>query len=72
MRTYSKAAWKVWCETGRPQSGPLFESKNGLRREVKRRVNHCAAVKERKRIRKREMMFKQLDDKRFRAPKLEE
>ena len=64
----SKAAWKAWCEAGRPQSGPLFESKNGLRREVKRRVNHCAAVEERKRIRKREMLFKQLDDKCFRAP----
>ncbi len=38
----SKSAWKVWCEAGRPQSGPLFESKNGLRREVKKRVNLCA------------------------------
>ena len=64
----SKAAWKVWCEAGRPQSGPLFESKNGLHREVKKWVNHCAAVEERKHIRKREIMFKHKDNRRFRAP----
>ena len=64
----SKAAWKVWCEAGRPQFDPLSESKNGLRREVKKRVNHCAADEERKRIRKREIMFKHKDNRRFRAP----
>jgi len=64
----SKSAWKAWCDAGRPQSGPLFESKNGLRREVKKRVNLCAAVDERKCIRRREMMFKRKDNRRFRAP----
>jgi len=60
----SKSAWKAWCDAGRPQSGPLFESKNGLRREVKKRVNLCAAVDERKCIRRREMMFKRKDNRR--------
>ena len=65
---HSKSAWKEWCDAGRPQSGPLLETKRDLRREIKKCINLCAAVDERKRTRKREQMFKQKNNRRFRAP----
>ena len=39
----SKNAWKVWAKAGRPPSGPEFDEKCRLRREVRWRVRFCAA-----------------------------
>ncbi len=64
----SKSIWKEWCSAGRPQSGPLFERKKDLRNEVRKRIRLCAAVDERKRIRKRESLFLRKDAKSFRPP----
>ena len=64
----SKSSWKMWCEAGRPNSGQLYERKIGLRRELRKRINVCAAVDERTRTRRRENMFLQKDNKRFHAP----
>ena len=34
----SKGAWKAWVDAGRQPDGPLYDSKNDWRREVKKRV----------------------------------
>ena len=65
---HSKCVWREWHDAGRPQSGPLFETKKGLRREIRKRINLCAAIDERKQTRRREQIFKQKDNRRFRAP----
>ena len=31
----SKCTWREWHDAGRLQSGPLFETKKGLRREIR-------------------------------------
>ena len=63
---HSKCVWREWHDAGRPQSGPLFETKKGLRREIRKRINLCAAIDEMKRTRRREQMFKQKDNRCFR------
>ena len=45
----SKAAWKTWSDAGKPSEGPLHDSKLFWRREVRKRINVCAAMAERKR-----------------------
>ena len=65
---HSKCAWREWHDAGRPKSGPLFETKKGFRREIRKRINLCAAIDERKRTRRRKRMFKQKDNRCFRAP----
>ena len=45
---HCKCAWREWRDTGRPQSGPLFETKKGFRREIRKRINLCAAIDEKK------------------------
>ena len=64
----SRTAWRVWKEAGRPREGLLFEQKNQLRREVRTRVNYCSAMAERRRVQRREMMFRHHDSSRFRMP----
>ena len=64
----SKVAWKAWVDAGRPPDGPLYDSKNHWRREVKKRVHLCAAMEERKRVRRREELFRSGSRHRFRAP----
>ena len=64
----SHAAWRVWKEAGSPREGLLFEQKNKLRREVRRRVHYCAAMTERRRVQRREMLFRNHDSSRFRIP----
>ena len=64
----SKSAWREWCDAGRPQSGPLYETKKDLRREIKKRINLCAAIDERKPTTRRERMFRQKESRRFKAP----
>ena len=64
----SRAAWRVWKEAGSPREGLLFEQKNKLRREVRRRVHYCAAMTERRRVQRREMLFRNHDSSRFRIP----
>ena len=64
----SRAAWRVWKEAGSPWEGLLFEQMNKLRREVRKRVHYCAAMTERRRVQRREMMFRNHDSSRFRIP----
>ena len=64
---HSKSTWHEWCDAGRPQSGPLFERKKELRREIRKRIKICSAVNERKRV-KREALFQSKDNRWFRAP----
>ena len=64
----SCAAWRVWKEAGSPREGLLFEQRNKLRREVRRRVHYCAAMTERRRVQRREMLFRNHDSSRFRIP----
>ena len=51
----SKNARKVWVKVGRPPSGPEFDEKCRLRREVWKRF--CAGKAERLRIRRRDRMY---------------
>ena len=46
----SKEAWRAWCREGRPVSGPSYDAKCALRREVRQRVKFCSAMEERKRV----------------------
>ena len=64
----SKGAWKAWVDAGRPPDGLLYDSKNHWRREVKQRVNLCAAMDERRRVRRKENLFRSGARNRFRAP----
>ena len=64
----SRAAWRAWKEAGSPRDGPLFEQKNRLRREVRTRVNYCSAMAERRRVERRESLFRHQDSSRFRIP----
>lgn len=63
---HSKFVWHEWCDAGRPQSGPLYETKKDLRWEIKKRINLCAAVDERKRTIRRERMFRQKESRHLR------
>ena len=64
----SKEAWRVWCVEGRPSSGPLYDAKCALRREVRQRIKLCAAMEERKRVQRRENLFRANSHLRFRIP----
>ena len=64
----SKEAWRVWCEGGRPSSGPLYDAKCTMRRKVRQRIKFCAAMEERKRVQKCEKLFKTNAYPRFRIP----
>ena len=54
----SKGARKAWVDAGRQPDGPLYDSKNDWRREVKKQVNLCAAMDEWRRVRRRENLFR--------------
>ena len=64
----SKGAWKAWVDADRPPYGPLYNSKNHWRREVRKRVNICAAMNERKRVSRRENLFRSGSRNRFCGP----
>ena len=68
----SKGAWKAWVDADRPPDGPLYDSKNDWRCEVKKRVNLCAAMDERRHVRRRENLFRSGARNRFCAPQQEE
>ena len=44
----SKEAWKAWNNEGRPETGPLYEAKSTLTRQVHQCVKFCAAMEESK------------------------
>ena len=44
---------EVWCINGKPTSGSIYETKCAMRREVRKRIKFCAAMKERKQIQER-------------------
>ena len=66
----SKVAWMAWVDAGHPPDGLLYDSKNHWRREVKKRVNLCVAMDERRRVRRRENLFRSGANNRFRGPNL--
>ena len=53
----SKGAWKAWVDAGRPPDGPLHDSKNDWRREVKKRVNLCATMDEQRHVRRENLLY---------------
>ena len=64
----SKEAWRAWCREGRPVSGPSYDAKCALRREVRQRVKFCSAMEERKRVQRQESLFRSNSHLRFRTP----
>ena len=64
----SKEAWKAWNNEGRPETGPLYEAKSTLTRQVRQRVKFCAAMEERKRVRQQEALFRTNSHLRFSIP----
>ena len=49
--------------------GPLYyERKNELHRKIRKHINFCVAMDERKQIRKREELFIRKDNRHFREP----
>ena len=64
----SKEAWRVWSGEGRPSSGPLYDAKCALRREVRQRIKYCSAMEERRRVQRRETLFRANSHLRFRIP----
>ena len=64
----NKGAWKAWVDADRPPYGPLYNSKNHWCRKVRKRVNICAAMNERKWVSKRENLFRSGSGNRFCAP----
>ena len=64
----SKEAWRTWCSEGRPASGPLYDAKCTLRRQVRQRVKLCSAMEERKRVCQREALFRANSHLRFNPP----
>ena len=64
----SREACKGWREAGCPREGALFERRVSAKRAVRRRVRECAAREERKRIQRREKLFRSGAPGRFRIP----
>ena len=64
----SKEAWRAWCSEGRPASGPLYNAKCMLRRQVRQRVKFCAATEERRRVYQQDSLFGANSHLRFRIP----
>ena len=57
------------CARGkRPCEGPLYEAKCFTHKEVKRRIKICVAMEERKRVQRREHLFKTNAHSRFKLP----
>ena len=66
--TQSKEARRIWKDAGCPSEGELFDRRVEARRAVRRRVKECAAREERRRIQKRERLFRSGAPNRFRLP----
>ena len=49
-------------------SGPSYDAKCALRREVQQRVKFCSAMEERKRVQRQESLFRSNSHLRFRTP----
>ena len=50
LSTQCRNAWIRWNEAGRPTNGSLYEVKNKLRQELRKRIKIPAAINERKKI----------------------
>ena len=64
----SKAAWRVWYQAGRPQNGTLYEAKQSTKKLVHKYVTSCHARREWAEIQKRDKMFKEGHNFRFKHP----
>ena len=65
----SKAAWIRWKNTGRPNDGVLWSEMKESKRAVKKHITACRARKERADIQKRDLLFKDRSNHRFRVMK---
>ena len=61
-------AWEEWKDGGRPCKGPLHEAKCSTRKEVRKHIKVCAAMKERKRVQRQEYLFRKNAHSRFKLP----
>ena len=68
----SKTAWEVWRDGGRPNEGPLYKAKCFTRKEVKKRIKLCSAMEERKKVQRREHLFRMNAHSRFKLPQKRE
>ena len=66
--TQSKEARGIWKDAGCPSEGELFDHRVESRRAVRMRIRECAAREERRRIQKRERLFRSGAPSRFRLP----
>ena len=64
----SKVAWVAWKDSGMPSEGLLYGAKCSARNKVRRRIKMCAAMEERKRVQRRESLFRKNANSRFRLP----
>ena len=65
----SREAWARWKDAGKPASGTLYEQKNKLQQEVRKRIKMCMASEERKRLQSFDMRFKNNQRDQFNLPK---
>ena len=62
----SKIAWKHWKNAGRPNHDRLYTQMKKSRRAVRKHITACRARKERSDIQKRDLLFKNRNNHRFR------
>ena len=65
----SKAAWVIWKNGGRPQSGPMYELMRQRKKDVRSYVRSCRAREERSRLQERDRLFRDCDSRRFFIPR---
>ena len=63
-----RVAHLKWKQGGRPDSGPLLDERFRTKRAVRERLKFCEANQERKRLQKRDEMYKSRDTRRFHNP----
>ena len=57
----SKAAWDIWRNGGRPQSGPMYELMRQRKKDVRSYVRSCRVREERSRLQERDRLFRDRD-----------
>ena len=62
----NKIIWRCWKDAGRPNYGPLYSEMKESRRTVKKHIATCRAQRERSDIQKRDLLFKNCSNYRFR------
>ena len=65
----SKAAWRVWQQSGRPRDGPLRENMKLAKAEVRKKINALRARRDRLQNEYRDERFREKHKNRFKVPK---